>query len=87
MSELELSLNALPTAAKRELRNFYEYLVFKYLKDMKPQNHTPADADIETDRNLAAFRRFKKRRDHMNPVVDKSVDIDALINEANRDIS
>ena len=82
MNELELKMETLPEAAKNELRIFYEYLLFKYLrnKDISTRKST------ETSTHLTAFRRFKKLRDHMNPVVDKSVDIDKLINEVNRDI-
>lgn len=39
------------------------------------------DALPEAAKQLTAFRRFKKLRDRMNPAVDKSIDIDKLINE------
>jgi len=86
VNELEIKMDALPEPALKELKGFYEYLVYKYLKGPGPENHIPAGADSETDKNLAAFRRFKRLRDQINPVVDKSVDIDGLINEVNRDI-
>ena len=40
----------------------------------------------EAAKHLVAFHRFKKLRDRINPVVDKSIDIDKLINEGNGDI-
>ncbi len=40
------------------------------------------EPDSEQNEHLAAFRRFKKYRDRINPVVDSSVDIDKLINES-----
>lgn len=82
MSELELKMDALPEAAKKEMRILYQYLVFKYL-NKKVSSKKKAR---ETNKHLTAFHRFKKLRDRMNPVVDKSVDIDQLINEGNSDI-
>jgi hypothetical protein len=82
VSMSDLQIDQLPEAAKKELAIFHEYLVFKYLKNIdttkKPGN--------ETARNLAAFYRLKKLRKKINPVVDKSIDIDKLCNEVNRDI-
>jgi hypothetical protein len=78
----DLQIEKLPEAAKRELSNFYEYLVFKYLKNIDGMRKT----SDETSRNLAAFHRLKKLRRQLNPVVDKSVDIDKLCNEVNSDI-
>jgi hypothetical protein len=75
-------METLPEAAKNELRIFYEYLLFKYLSD----KDVSARKKTETNKHLAAFRRFKKLRDLVNPVVDKTVKIDKLINEVNRDI-
>lgn len=75
-------INKLPEAAKKELAIFHEYLVFKYLKNSDTTNQS----DRETDRNLAAFYRLKKLRKKINPVVDKTIDIDKLCNEVNRDI-
>jgi hypothetical protein len=86
VNELELNMNSLPAAARKELKNFYEYLVYKYLRNMDPKNTTHTETDTETDNNLEAFRRFKKLRDQVNPVVEKPVDIDKLINEINNDI-
>ena len=86
MNELELKMNSLPAAAKKELKSFYEYLVFKYLKNMDPKNTTHSETDTETDNNPEAFQRFKKLRDQVNPVVERPVDIDKLINEVNNDI-
>ena len=85
MNELEINVNVLPISAKKELRVFYDYLVFKYLKDLDSNESLPG-TDSETENNLAAFQQFKKLRDHIRPVVDESLDIDALINEGNRDI-
>lgn len=82
MNEIDVKLETLPEAAKNELRIFYEYLVFKYSRK-KSGSMRKAN---EANKHLTAFRRFKKLRDRMNPVVDKSVDIDQLINEGNRDI-
>lgn len=75
-----LNVDALPEAAKKELLNFYEYLIFKYVQklDSVRETNTPQNASLD------AFHRFKKLRDRLNPVVDKSVDIDKLINEGNR---
>lgn len=82
MSELELKMEALPEAAKNELRILYEYLAFKYLI-----KKTRSTGEVnETNKHLTAFRRFKKYRNRVNPVVDKFVDIDKLINEGNSDI-
>lgn len=77
----ELKIEILPEVAKRELASFYEYLVFKYLKGME----TTKEADNGRNKNLAAFSEFKKLRDRINPKVDKSIDIDTLINEVNND--
>jgi hypothetical protein len=82
VNELELKLEALPEAAKKEIRILYKHLVFKYLGK---KNSLTGEAN-EANKHLSAFRRFKKLRDRMNPVVDKSADIDKLINEGNRDI-
>jgi hypothetical protein len=78
----ELKIEILPEVAKRELASFYEYLVFKYLKGME----TTKKANNGRNKNLAAFSEFKKLRDRINPKVDKSIDIDTLINEVNNDI-
>lgn len=78
----DLQIDKLPEAAKNELANFYEYLVFKYSKNMDSIEKSKS----ETDRNLAAFYKLKKLRQQMNPVVDKSIDIDKLCNEVNSDI-
>jgi hypothetical protein len=82
VNELGLKMETLPEAAKNEMRILYEYLVFKY---MRTKSSSTGEVN-ETNKHLTAFRRFKKLRDHMNPVVDKSIDIDQLINEGNRDI-
>lgn len=78
----ELQIDRLPEAARNELASFYEYLVFKYSKNIDYIKKS----DSETDRNLAAFYKLKKLRQQLNPVVDKSIDIDKLCNEVNRDI-
>ena len=78
----EMKIDSLPEAAQKELKIFYEYLRYKYLKKEK----TFKESEKEQNKHLAAFRRFKKLRDRINPVVDRSVDVDELINEANRDI-
>ncbi|MCK4764264.1 MAG: hypothetical protein KAW12_18845 [Candidatus Aminicenantes bacterium] len=78
----DIKVDILPEAAKIELRNYYEYLVYKYLKNME-QIKGPGK---EKDKNLTAFRKFKKLRNRVNPVVDKSIDIDRLCNEVNSDI-
>jgi hypothetical protein len=85
MSEVnvsELKLDALPEAAKKEMWILYQYLVFKYL-NKKVSTKKKAS---ETNKHLTAFHRFKKLRDRINPVVDKSINIDQLINEGSRDI-
>jgi len=78
----ELKVDILPEVAKRELASFYEYLVFKHLKGMGAAK----EANYGRSKNLAAFSEFKKLRDRINPKVDKSIDIDTLINEVNNDI-
>lgn len=78
----DIKLDILPEAAKLELKNYYEYLIYKYLKNME-QLQGPAK---ERNKSLTAFSRFKKMRDRINPVVDKSIDIDRLCNEVNSDI-
>lgn len=82
MSELEIKLEALPETAKKEMRILYQYLVFKYSNKSDSKKRKAS----ETSKNLAAFQRFKKLRNRINSVVDKSVDIDQLINEGNCDI-
>jgi len=77
----DLKINILPEAAKRELFSFYEYLLFKYLKNLDSLKSTG-----EVNKNLDAFYRFKKLRKQLNPMVGKSIDIDKLINESNNDI-
>lgn len=78
----KLKVDILPEAAKKELLSFYEYLIFKYLKDRS----FAKDTNSEENNHLKAFYRFKSLRDQVNPVVDKSIDIDRLINEVNNDI-
>jgi hypothetical protein len=78
----EMKIDILPEAARKELKSFYEYLMYKYLKKVEVSKRSGR----EQNKHLAAFHQFKKYRDRINPVVDSSVDIDELINEANRDI-
>ena len=82
MNKLDVEMETLPEAAKNELRIFYEYLRFKYLV----KKSSAARGANETKKHITAFRRFKKLRNRINPMVDKSVDIDKLINEGNCDI-
>jgi len=77
-----MNMDILPDAAKSELMNFYNYLVFKYVTEMENSKATPPSSN----KDLNAFKRFKKFRDHVNPVIDKPVEIDKLINEAYNDI-
>ena len=78
----DLKIDILPEAAKIELLSFYEYLIYKYLKNLETLKCT----DTEGDENLTAFYRFKKLRKRINPVVDKNINIDKLINEVNSHI-
>ena len=78
----EPKLEILPDEAKRDLRKFYEFLVFKYLKNKEVSK----DAAVDKNESLENFYRFKQLRNRLNPRVDKSIDIDKLANEVNRDI-
>lgn len=78
----DLQIEKLPEAAKRELSSFYEYLVYKYIKNINDIRKT----NDETESDLAAFHKLKELRRKINPVIDKSLDIDQLCNEVNRDI-
>lgn len=78
----EHKLEILPDEAKRELLKFYEFLVFKYLKNKEVSK----DAAIDENESLENFYQFKQLRNRLNPRVDKSIDIDELANEVNRDI-
>lgn len=78
----EPKLEILPDEAKRDLLKFYEFLVFKYLKN----KDVSKDAAVDENKNLENFYQFKQLRNRLNPRVDKSIDIDKLANEVNRDI-
>lgn len=78
----EPKLEILPDEAKRELLKFYEFLVFKYLKNKEVSK----DAAVDENESLENFYQFKQLRNRLNPRVDKSIDIDKLANEVNRDI-
>jgi hypothetical protein len=78
----ELKLEILPDEAKRDLLKFYEFLVFKYLKNKEVSKN----AVVNENESLENFYRFKQLRNRINPRVDKSIDIDKLANEVNRDI-
>ena len=78
----EHKLEILPDEAKRELLKFYEFLVFKYLKN----KDVSENAAVDENESLENFYRFKQLRNRLNPRVDKSIDIDKLANEVNRDI-
>jgi hypothetical protein len=82
VTELQLKTDTLPEAAKKELLNFYDYLVYKYLENIGAAKYT----NTKTNKHVAAFKRFRRLRNQVNPVVDTSVNIDKLINEANNDI-
>jgi hypothetical protein len=78
----ELKLEILPDEARRDLLKFYEFLVFKYLKNRDVSKNTAVDEN----ESLENFYRFKQLRNRINPRVNKSIDIDKLANEVNRDI-
>ena len=78
----EPKLEILPDEAKRDLLKFYEFLVFKYLKNKEVSK----DAAVDKNESLENFYRFKQLRNRLNPRVDKSIDINKLANEVNRDI-
>jgi len=78
----EPKLEILPDEAKRDLLKFYEFLVFKYLKN----KDVSKDAAVYENKNLENFYQFKQLRNRLNPRVDNSIDIDKLANEVNRDI-
>ena len=78
----EHKLEILPDEAKRDLLKFYEFLVFKYLKN----KDVSKDAAVDENKNLENFYQFKQLRNRINPRVDNSIDIDKLANEVNRDI-
>jgi hypothetical protein len=78
----EPKLEILPDEAKRDLLKFYEFLVFKYLKNKEVSK----DAAVDKNESLESFYQFKQLRNRINPRVDKSIDIDKLANEVNRDI-
>lgn len=78
----ERKLEILPDEAKRDLLKFYEFLVFKYLKNKDASEN----AAVDEDKSLEKFYQFKELRNRINPRVDKSIDIDKLANEVNRDI-
>ena len=80
--ELNVKLDILPDEAMQELLKFYEFLVFKYLKNKDISKNTAVDEN----KSLENFYQFKQLRDRLNPRVDKSIDIDKLANEVNRDI-
>ena len=78
----EPKLEILPDEAKRDLLKFYEFLVFKYLKN----KDVSKNAAVDENESLENFYRFKQLRNRLDPRVDKSIDIDKLANEVNRDI-
>ena len=78
----EHKLEILPDEAKRDLLKFYEFLVFKYLKN----KDVSENAAVDENKNLENFYQFKQLRNRINPRVDKSIDIDKLANEVNSDI-
>jgi hypothetical protein len=78
----EPKLEILPDEAKRDLLKFYEFLVFKYLKN----KDVSKNAAVDENESLENFYQFKQLRNRLNPRVDKSIDIDKLANEVNRDI-
>ena len=78
----ESKLEILPDEAKKDLLKFYEFLVFKYIKNKEVSK----DTAIDENESLENFYRFKQLRNRINPRVDKSIDIDKLANEVNRDI-
>jgi hypothetical protein len=78
----EPKLEILPDEAKRELLKFYEFLVFKYLRN----KDVSENATVDENKSLENFYQFKQLRNRINPRVDKSIDIDKLANEINRDI-
>jgi hypothetical protein len=78
----EPKLEILPDEAKRDLLKFYEFLVFKYLKNKEVSK----DAAVDENESLENFYQFKELRNRINPRVDKSIDIDKLANEVNCDI-
>jgi len=68
----ELKLEILPDEARRDLLKFYEFLVFKYIKD----KDVSKDATVDENETLENFYRFKQLRNLINPRVDKSIDIE-----------